>query len=300
PYVGYTFSPFRYKQSDIKGESYTFTQVKSVFDIGLGIQLSDFYFTLAYGRVINPKFGIYLSREAFSTDHFPAHLFQIGLNYMLETTKSADTQVNRQANRLFSSSNKWGFFLAAGPSSSFPLISSEYITDLYPFLDNKSFPIIFPDIALGYHFTRLDLIAAISFRPITQVRSAYGFEQTIARRSMNVEIYKFLADYHGFVPYLGLGLGYESIKLSETDNGVENLLLTVYNVSPNIVFGWDIRPSMKGDWWILRTNLRYFPLLDIEHQRKKLSLQYLEFNFIQFVIYPQRLRKLKNGSTRDM
>ncbi len=42
---------------------------------------------------------------------------------------------------------------------------------------------------------------------------------------------------------------------------------------------------------MLRTNLRYAPFLDIEHNSKVLSLQHLEFNFIQLVIYPQR-RKL--------
>ena len=46
-----------------------------------------------------------------------------------------------------------GIVFDAGPSSSFPLISSNYITDLYSFLDDKSFPTIFPDIAMGYHFT---------------------------------------------------------------------------------------------------------------------------------------------------
>jgi len=246
--------------------------------------------------VVNPEFDIYLSRETVSKDKFPVNLFQIGLNYTIETTKIASTEVNRASNNLFSKSNKWGVFFAAGPSSSFPLVSSSYITDLYPFLDNRSFPIIFPDIAIGYHFTKSDLITAISFRPITQRRSAFGFEQKISRKSVNLETYKFLGDYHGFVPYLGLGLSYENIKISESDNGIEILPTTINKFSPNVVFGWDIRPSEKGDWWILRTNLRYFPFLDLERQGKKLSLQHLEFNFIQFVVYPQRLKKMKNGS----
>lgn len=296
PYLGYKFSPFRYKQSDLSGQNYKFTQVKSVLDIGLGIQLPNFYFTLEYGRVVNPPFNIYLSREAVSEDKFPANLFQIGLNYTIETTKSASTEVNRVANNLFSESNQWGLFFAAGPSSSFPLVSSSYITDIYPFLDDKSFPTIFPDIALGYHFTKLDLLTALSFRPITQKRSAFGFEQKIVRKSMNFEVYKFIIDYHGFAPYVGLGLSYENIKLSESDNGIDAFPTTINKLSSNIVFGWDIRPSVKGDWWILRTNLRYFPFLDIERKGKKLSLQHLEFNFIQFVFYPQRLKKIKNGN----
>ena len=64
--------------------------------------------------------------------------------------------------------------------------------------------------------------------------------------------------------------------------------------SPNIVFGWDIRPSEFGDWWILRTNLRYFPQLKINKGANYLSLQHLEFNFIQLVIYPQKLFWIQN------
>ena len=296
PYLGYKFSPFRYKQSDLSGQNYKYTQVKSVFDIGLGIQLTNFYFMLEYGRLINPEFDIYLSRETVKQDMFPVNLFQLGLNYTIETTKSASTDANRKSNELFSSSNKWGLFLAAGPSSSFPLISSNYITDLYSFLDDKSFPTIFPDIAMGYHFTKSDLITAFSFRPINQTRSAFGFEQKISRISINLETYKFFGDYHGFVPYLGFGLSHENIKISESDNGTNTPNSTHITFSPNIVFGWDIRPSVKGDWWILRTNLRYFPFLNFDRHGKKLSLQHLEFNFIQFIFYPQRLKKIKNNS----
>lgn len=293
PYLGYKFSPFRYQQSNSLNQNYNFTQVKSVFDIGLGIQLPNFYFTLEYGRVFDPEFDTYLSRQTVSNDKFPVNLFQIGLNYTIESTKRASTEINRESNSQFSESNNWGLFFAAGPSSSFPLVSSSYITDLYPFLNDKSFPSIFPDIAIGYHFTKTDLITALSFRPINQKRIAYGFEQKISRKSVNLETYKFLTDYHGFAPYLGIGLSYESIRMSESDNGMEISNLTTNKFSPNIVFGWDIRPSEKGDWWILRTNLRYFPILNFERKAKKLSLQHLEFNFIQFVVYPQRLKKIK-------
>ena len=114
--------------------------------------------------------------------------------------------------------------------------------------------------------------------------------------SINLETYKFFGDYHGFVPYLGFGLSHENIKISESDNGTNTPNSTHNTFSPNIVFGWDIRPSVKGDWWILRTNLRYFPFLDFDRHGKKLSLQHLEFNFIQFIFYPQRLKKIKNNS----
>jgi len=296
PYVGYKFSPFTYRQKDLQGQQYAFTQVKSIFDAGLGIQFPNFYLTVEYGRVINSDFDSYLSRTRFSKDQFPKNLFQIGINYTIETTGTANTEISKLSNELFSKSNKWGLFFAAGPSSVFPIGSSSYITELYPFLDDKSFPIIFPDIAIGYHYTKLDLMAALSFRPINQNRSAFRYEQKISRRSFNLELNKFVGDYHGFAPYIGLGISYENISLSEIDNGLEKPKIKTNKFSPNVTFGWDIRPSVKGDWWILRTNLRYFPFLKLDREGKKLSLQHLEFNFIQFVVYPQRLKKIKSGS----
>ena len=289
PYLGYKFSPFRYRQNNLDGATYKQTSVKSVLDVGLGIQLPNFYFTLEYGRVLNPEFETYLSRDVQSTDLFPKNLFQVGLNYMIETTKSASTEINRNLNKEFSASNQHGLFFAAGPSSSFPIGTSSYVQDLYPFLDDKSFPIIFPDIALGYHFTKPDIITAFSMRPINQKRSAYDFEQQLSRQSIILETYKYLADYHGFVPYVGLGMGYEKLEFTETNSDP----VKKNQLSPAVVFGWDIRPSVKGDWWILRTNLRYYPFLKLHVENKSLSLQHMEFNFIQFVMYPQRFKIAK-------
>ena len=213
PYLGYKFSPFRYKQSNISDEVFKFTQVKSVFDIGLAIQLSEFYFTLEYSRVFNPSFNSYVSKTQSVGDRFPSQMFQIGINYMIETTKSASTDANREANRVLSASNKHGLFFGIGPSSAFPMVSSNYVKDLYPFLDDIAFPIIFPDLAIGYHFTKLDLISALSFRSINQNRKAFSFEQSINRNSLILETYKFIGDYHGFVPYIGLGLSFENLNL---------------------------------------------------------------------------------------
>lgn len=290
PYLGYKFSPFRYRQNNLDGATFKHTSVKSVLDVGLGIQLPNFYFTIEYGRVLNPEFETYLSRDVQSADLFPKNLFQVGLNYMIETTKSASTEINRNLNKEFSASNQHGLFFAAGPSSSFPIGTSSYVQDLYPFLDDKSFPIIFPDIALGYHFTKPDIITAFSMRPINQKRSAYDYEHQLSRQSIILETYKFLADYHGFVPYVGLGMGYEKLEFTETNSDP----VKKNQLSPAVVFGWDIRPSVKGDWWILRTNLRYYPLLKLHVENKSLSLQHMEFNFIQFVMYPQRFKIAKN------
>jgi len=295
PYVGYKFSPFRFQQEDIDGAAYRKTDIKSVFEVGVGYRLPNFYFFLGYNNVAASDTEIHLSRTTTTQTTFPKHFVNLGLNWMIESTASAQSPITQHFSDIFSQSNKDGLFFGIGPSAAFPILKSTYVEDLYPFLDNLSMPTTFPDIALGYHFTKQDLITALSFRPMVQRRKALDFEQKIRRNSLVLECYKFIGDYHGFVPFIGTGLSYENLTLTEQDEGVMITNINENKLTGLIVFGWDIRPGKKGDWWLLRTNLRYAPSLKLEHLDKVLSLQHLEFNFIQFVCYPQRLKKYKQG-----
>jgi outer membrane protein W len=297
PYIGYKFSPFRYKQENIDASGFKTTNVKSTLDIGIGYRLPSLYFYAGYNKVINPEIAIYVSRTDKAKTTLPSHYFNLGINWMIETTSSANNKVNRHFNEEFSKSNHNGLFLGVGPSSAFQIGSSEYNNELRPFLDAKSQATTYPDLSVGYHFTKLDFITSLAFRPITQTRKAFNFSQKVNRKSLVLEVYKFIGDYHGFVPFIGGGLSYENLALKEVDNGVEITNITHNKITPVITFGWDIRPSKKGDWWLLRTILRYSPHLNIEHLNKNLSLQHLEFNFIQLVVYPQRLSKYKKYSS---
>lgn len=295
PYVGYAFSPYRYKQVNASGEEFKHTAVKSMYNAGLAYQLPSAYITLEYGRTANPDFDTYLSRTLTGSDAFPASMFQLGINFAIETTSPSAAPMNKKANEIFAASNANGLFIAAGPSSAFPIQSSSYVTDSRLYLDDMSMPLIFPDFAAGYHFTKSDFIVAAASRRTIQKRSAFNYTSRLERQSLNIEGYKFLFDYHGFVPYLGAGFGRENLELTHSENGMDLDPVTEQVWSPNIVFGWDIRPSVKGDWWILRTNLRYYPTLELDLAEGALSQQHLEFNFIQLVIYPQRLQKIMKG-----
>ena len=55
-----------------------------------------------------------------------------------------------QIDNHFKNSNSKGFFSALGPSSSFPIKHSSYILNKYPYLDDKSFPNIFPDFRVFF------------------------------------------------------------------------------------------------------------------------------------------------------
>lgn len=253
-----------------------------------------FYFYAGYNRVLNPETDIYISRIAKAKTALPNHFFSVGINWMLETTNAANTPVNHHFNEKFSKSNKNGLFFGIAPSTAFQIGSSNYNKELRPFLDVYSQSNIFPELSMGYHFTKLDFTTSLAFRSIKQNREAFRFSQEVNRRSFALEGYKFFGDYYGFVPFIGGGLSYENLALKEIDNGLEITNIFQNKIATVIAFGWDIRPSKAGNWWLLRTILRYTPNLNIEHLNKSLSIQHLEFNFIQFVIYPQRLKKHKN------
>lgn len=180
------------------------------------------------------------------------------------------------------------FTLAAGPSTAFSSTASPLITEELPALDALPPSSIFADVAIGYYFHRIDAAAAVSYRGITQRQRAYGTELHATRRTASLEAYKFLFDYHGFVPFIGATFGYEYLTatLEQPGSPPQNGRAAVWR--PGLIFGWDIRPT-PVDWFVLRTNLRYTPGLAVAPAlRAPLRLDQLEFNFIQFVFYPAR------------
>ena len=122
--------------------------------------------------------------------------------------------------------------------------------------------------------------------------------QQLDRRSISLEVYKYLLDYQGFVPFLGVSFSQEQLGIQEMDNGVLVTSQQERQYRPGLVFGWDIRP-IRYESILLRTNLRYSPFLKTQVHGQTISFQQLEFNFIQAVIYPQRLlarhRYLRSG-----
>ncbi|MEZ4905645.1 MAG: hypothetical protein R2822_29725 [Spirosomataceae bacterium] len=107
-----------------------------------------------------------------------------------------------------------------------------------------------------------------------------------------LETYKFLGDYHGFVPYIGPTLSYENLTFKDTD-GSNIQPFQAQKVALGVIFGWDIRIS-RAETWLLRTNLRYTPNLHLEAEGKKVMFDQMEFNFIQFVWFAGRRKALKS------
>jgi len=143
------------------------------------------------------------------------------------------------------------------------------------------------DLGVGWYFDGADAHLNLAYRQARFDVAGYDFEQRNRRRSIAMEAYKFLFDYHGFVPFIGPVVSQEWLSMQERDRGVAVTDASRRMVRAGLTFGWDIRPTRDAPW-ILRTNLRYLPNLALPVGGNVQRLDQFEFNFIQFVWYPRR------------
>jgi hypothetical protein len=150
-----------------------------------------------------------------------------------------------------------------------------------------------PDFTLGYYLHKPDLNLAIGYRGYGTSTNTYGAIQHLNRQSFLFEATKNLFDYHGFVPFIGPVISYENLSFKENFEGQMSYDIDENKLGYGLTFGWDIRPN-RIQSWILRTNLRWYPNLFLEVEpNSKVSFNNLEFNFIQLIIFPNRMIKRK-------
>jgi len=179
--------------------------------------------------------------------------------------------------------------LALGPAYSFFSKNSDYNNTNKPFLDDHRVSKVYPDIGIGYYHYKLDATINLSNRFFSSMLNAYGYTQKVKRNSIALEVFKFLGDYHGFVPFIGGVISYEKFRVRETENETETFKRNYGFVSTGIIAGWDIRPT-RTDWWGVRTNIRFFPGLKLDMPGgSKLNMQQVELNFLQMVFYTGRI-----------
>jgi hypothetical protein len=242
----------------------------------------------------NQSFNYYFEKELWRKIETPALRFSIGIKWMMETTLSAEKDWQSGRTQLLTDTlaklkRLNGITLAIGPSSAFFTRSSGFIAQERPFLYQHKTVGIFPEFGLGYYFHSPDLQLNLVYRKSKSVKEAFGVQQQLTRRSFGFEAYKFLGDYHGFVPFAGIVVGRERIGFTETDSTMINHALEEKLIRAGIVFGWDIRPN-RIQSILLRTNLRWTPNLGISLAGKgKMFLDQLEYDFIQLVIFPGRI-----------
>lgn len=301
PYIGVGWGATDFQQK-IKPEENQPTLSKPfmlVPEAGLIFGYKAFILRLGVSYFFDNKWNYPISRTEFADVETPKFNFQVGLRYSYEDSHTKDPEVNDRWNSFPNTSplgyeaTKFGdFFVGAGPSSSFSLSKSGYNQSNLPYLDDKLTSSNYFDIAAGYQFNKLGLFTAISFRNPTFETEGYGAKQTIKKTSFTLEVNKFLTDYVGFAPYFGVNVAYDKLKYTETVDDISKKL--VFNsIEPGITFGWDIVPGKTNEALILRTNLRWYPLSSFEIEGRTFDFKQLEYNLIQVVFYPERLKKRK-------
>ena len=175
-----------------------------------------------------------------------------------------------------------GISIGIGPSAAFTLRKFETNVDARSSLNIRPKAALIPDATLGYHVHNIDSEVRLAYRFVNQSQEGFGFEQTFRRHAVSLEFIKFMFDYQGFVPFLGLGVEYNHLSYQEKSNISFELSASKFGLP--IVFGWDIRPMISVKW-LLRTTLRYNPLLNLTSTEYRIPFDHFEFNFIQFVYY---------------
>jgi len=113
--------------------------------------------------------------------------------------------------------------------------------------------------------------------------------QVVRRNSIGLELTKFVFDYNGFAAFIGPAASYEKLSFKESFERRLTYNINETKIGYGLTFGWDIRPN-RIQKWILRTNLRWFPNLKMDVENNQISFNNIEFNFIQFILFPERFK----------
>ena len=293
PFVGISWMPADLKQNFNDGTEGIEKDVH-LFPLIVGVSYQNDSFgqiDVSFRYYLNNEFEYNASSSQKETYQILPYSFALGYKYLFDvTTQNIKVLSKIKDKRELLKKNKKlsGIALGIGPSSAITLREFETDIERIAFL-NETIPLtgLVPEISLGYHFYPIDSSINISYRYIFQRQEGFGSEQLFTRHAVGFEFIKFLFDYHGFVPFVGTGVEYNYLSYRETSLQ-DNIDINENKLGIPIVLGWDIRPY-RSISWILRTTLRYNPLLEIETARRKVPFDHFEFNFIQFVFYPNRI-----------
>lgn len=295
PFIGTSLAPFYFEQDNdnlLFGDGPELNHTGLPLLAGLSFNNKNHLVDLGFMWNYANERDYYISRDQIATIDTPPLYVNLSYRYMIETTLNAEK--NWESGRtaevveaLEAEKKLDGIYLGAGMSSAWWMGQSTYNTANRPYIERYSTSIM-PDFTLGYYFNKADLNIATSYRGYGTSTNTYGAIQSLNRRSLVLEATKFIFDYHGFVPFVGPALSYE--RLSFTESFERELVhdMTDDQVSYGLTFGWDVRPNRLQNF-ILRTNLRWFPDLQLEvDNNQSISFNNIEFNFIQLIIYPNR------------
>jgi len=272
---------------------------KTIFPYQAGLVYASKKFLLQAGVYYQRKsdYRYPISRTQYGDVKISPWSFNVGMSYWINTngglaSKNGVNYMKNGVKKLAAKKRLDCWYFGIGPSGTFEITKSEYVKDKYPFLRQESPGTLIPDVTAGRYFHRLDMNVGLSHRRLRYGSGGYNARLNYNRRSVMLETYKFLGDYHGFVPYIGPTLAYENLTFSDTD-GANVKTFTTKKVALGVIFGWDIRLT-RSETWLLRTNLRYTPNLHLKAEGKKVMFDQMEFNFIQFIWFAGRNKAFRN------
>ncbi|MBB3699505.1 hypothetical protein KMW28_24730 [Flammeovirga yaeyamensis] len=299
PYFGCNWGTLAFEHIPQTGEKYTMLSKDFLlnFDTGMIYNYRKIGFRLAVNYYPNNKWQYPLNKTEMAEISTPSYSIQLGLLYAFDATKK-NTQKNLEkwnsypnVSKLSYDAKSFGdFFIGAGPSQSFSLSNSEYNAQEFPYLQQRLSSSAYFDLAVGYHFNQFNFFTALSFRNPTYTTEGFGVKQTIKKKSLAIELNKYLIDFSGFAPYIGLNIAYDNIQYKEDVNGSKRET-NVSSFEPGITFGWDIVPGKTNEAIVLRTNLRWHPYANFKVDGKAFNFSQLEYNLIQVMFYPERLKR---------
>ncbi|TAE32933.1 MAG: hypothetical protein EAZ91_03475 [Cytophagales bacterium] len=273
---------------------------RTIFPYQAGLVYAGKKFLLQAGAYYQRKsdYQYPISRTEYASVKISPWSFNVGMSYWINTngglaSKNGVNYMKNGVKKLAAKNRLNCWYVGIGPSGTFEMTKSEYVKEKYPFLRQESPGTLIPDLTAGRYFHKPDINVGVSHRRFRYGSSGYNAKLNYDRRSVMLETYKFLGDYHGFVPYVGPTLAYENLTFTDTD-GVSVKTFTAKKMALGIIVGWDIRTS-RSETWLLRTNLRYTPNLHLKAEGKKVMFDQMEFNFIQFIWFAGRGKALRTN-----
>ncbi|MBP6185905.1 MAG: hypothetical protein KA479_13260 [Saprospiraceae bacterium] len=290
PFVGVSWMPVRFRQGD------GVQQLRHRWPLSAGLvhTAGHHLFELNGGYIPSTGSTYYFDVAVYAPVKTHPFWLSLGYKYVFDTTLSAEKNwqsghTQTITDTLAKRGRLNGLTVGIGPSASIFLKESSYTKNVAPWLDDHKMARVFPEFTIGYYIHNPDIQVNLVYRSINSRLKAYGTEQHARRRALTLESYWFAADYHGFVPFVGVGMSSEWLKVTHKEPSSDNMESATHKFKPGLVFGWDIRPNRLQSWY-LRTHLRWYPGLDVVMDGgRKVSLDQLEFNFIQFVMFPGRM-----------
>lgn len=299
PFVGISWNLSRFHLDRTETDRTSLLQSKSPLQFGVTYRKGDKLFEIGASRNFGNDESIYLDRSTQVGISTPALSYYLSYRWTFDSSlkdakKYDDGTLQRQADYLRGLGKLSDFSFSIGLSSSL-LLRNKLNETRAPFSDEMKITNSHLDLGIGYFFEKLDAHLNLSYRSMPYEVKSYDFTQQLKRQTIGLEIYKFLFDYHGFVPYIGIIPSYDKYNFVETNYQETSTSAKKNGFNTGLIFGWDIRQD-DVQWYILRTNLRYFrSSLPIEGST--FSINQFEFNFIQFVYYPGRHKWIR--STRN-